>query len=57
MGCRIDRIPLLVLATFSDLLLFAGLLENNLQLHSPPQRLSMYMLLAAAPRSYELCTP
>jgi hypothetical protein len=32
---------LLVLAIFSDLLLFAGLLENNLLLHSPPQRLGM----------------
>jgi hypothetical protein len=32
---------LLVLAIFSDLLLFAGLLENNLLLHSRPQRLGM----------------
>jgi hypothetical protein len=32
---------LLVLAIFSNLLLFAGLLENNLQLHSPPPRLSI----------------
>jgi hypothetical protein len=32
---------LLKLTTFSDLLLFVGLLENNLQLHSPPQSLSM----------------
>jgi hypothetical protein len=32
---------LLILITFLDLLLFAGLLKNNLQLHSPPQRLSM----------------
>jgi hypothetical protein len=28
-----------------DLLSFAGLLKNNLQLPSPPQRLSMYLLL------------
>jgi hypothetical protein len=27
---------LLVLSIFSDLLLFAGLLKNNLQLHSTP---------------------
>jgi hypothetical protein len=32
---------LLVLDIFSDLLLLAGLLKNNLQLHNPPQRLSM----------------
>jgi hypothetical protein len=32
---------LLVLATFSDLLLFVSLLENNLLLHSSQQRLSM----------------
>jgi hypothetical protein len=32
---------LLVFAIFSDLLLFAGLLKNNLQLHSPLQELSM----------------
>jgi hypothetical protein len=32
---------LLALVIFSDILLFAGLLENNLQLHIPPQRLSM----------------
>jgi hypothetical protein len=32
---------LLVLVIFSDLLLFAGLLENNLQLLNPPHRLSM----------------
>jgi hypothetical protein len=31
----IERV-LLVLAIFLDLLLFAGLLENNLLLHSPP---------------------
>jgi hypothetical protein len=31
----------LVLITFLDLLLFVSLLKNNLQLHSPPQRLSM----------------
>jgi hypothetical protein len=32
---------LLAHVIFLDLLLFAGLLENNLQLLNPPQRLSM----------------
>jgi hypothetical protein len=32
---------LLKLAIFLDLLSFAGLLENNLHLSKPPQRLSM----------------
>jgi hypothetical protein len=32
---------LLGLVIFLDLLLFAGLLENNFQLPNPPQRLSM----------------
>jgi hypothetical protein len=32
---------LLELVIFLDLLMFAGLFENNLQLHSPPPRLSM----------------
>jgi hypothetical protein len=32
---------LLVLVTFLDLLLFVGLLKNNLLLHNPQQRLSM----------------
>jgi hypothetical protein len=32
---------LLVHVIFSDLLLFVGLLENNLQLLNPPQRLSV----------------
>jgi hypothetical protein len=32
---------LLVLAIFSDLFLFSGLLKNNLLLLNPPQRLSM----------------
>jgi hypothetical protein len=35
------EIALLVLVIFLDLLLFAYLLENNLQLLNPPQRLSM----------------
>jgi hypothetical protein len=35
-----ERAPL-GLVTFLDLLSFAGLLENSLQLHSPPPRLSM----------------
>jgi hypothetical protein len=48
---------ILVLVIFLELLLFVGLLENNLQLLNPPQRLNMYLLLAAAPKSYRLCTP
>jgi hypothetical protein len=48
---------ILVPAIFSDPLLFAGLLKNNLQLLNPPQRLSMQLLLDAAPKSYGLCTP
>jgi hypothetical protein len=32
---------LMLLVIFSDLLSFAGLLENNLQLPNPPQRLSI----------------
>jgi hypothetical protein len=32
---------LLILIILSDLLLFAGLFENNIQLHNPPQRLSI----------------
>jgi hypothetical protein len=35
-----ERAPL-VLVIFLNLLLFAGLLENSLQLHSPRLRLSM----------------
>jgi hypothetical protein len=33
---RLTERALLVLVIFSDLLLFAGLLENNLQLPNPP---------------------
>jgi hypothetical protein len=40
-GVGLIERALLLLATFSDILLFAGLLKNNLQLHNPPQRLSM----------------
>jgi hypothetical protein len=40
-GVRLTERALLVLAIFSDLLLFAGLLKNNLQLCNPLQRLSM----------------
>jgi hypothetical protein len=40
-GSGIDEIALLVPTIFSDPLLFAGLLKNNLQLLNPPQRLSM----------------
>jgi hypothetical protein len=38
---RFIKRALLVHAIFLDLLLFAGLLQNNLQLLNPPQRLSM----------------
>jgi hypothetical protein len=37
----LTRRALLVLVIFLNLLLFVGLLENNLQLPNPPQRLSM----------------
>jgi hypothetical protein len=40
------------LVIFLDLLSFAGLLKNNLQLHSPPLSLSMEQLLAAAHRFF-----
>jgi TRAP-type mannitol/chloroaromatic compound transport system permease large subunit len=54
---ELTEIALLVHAIFLDLFLFASLLKNNLQLLNPPQMLSMLLLLAVAPRSYELCTP
>jgi hypothetical protein len=44
-GCGIDRKSTSGTCHFLDLLPFAGLLENNLQLHSPPPRLSMQLLL------------
>jgi hypothetical protein len=44
---------LLVHAIFSDLLLFAGLLEKNFQLLNSPEA----EYVPAAPRSYGLCTP
>jgi hypothetical protein len=37
----LTEIALLGLVIFLDLLSFVGLLENNLQLHSPPPRPSM----------------
>jgi hypothetical protein len=37
----LTKTAFLVPAIFSDSLLFAGLLRNNLQLLNPPQRLSM----------------
>jgi hypothetical protein len=40
-GCGIDRKSTFGTCHFFDLLLFAGLLKNNLQLPNPPQRLSM----------------
>jgi hypothetical protein len=43
---------LLVHAIFLDLLLFVGQLANSLRSHSPPQRLSMYLLPVVAPRSF-----
>jgi hypothetical protein len=43
---------LLALAIFLDLLLFIGQLINNLLLHSLPQRLSILLLLPAAPRYF-----
>jgi hypothetical protein len=41
----LTEIALLGLAIFLDLLSFAGLLGNSFQLHSPPPRLSMLLLL------------
>jgi ABC-type transport system involved in multi-copper enzyme maturation permease subunit len=38
---RLTERALLVLVIFLDLLSFAGLLKNSLQLPNPPQRLSM----------------
>jgi hypothetical protein len=35
----------MIFAIFSDLFLYVGQLVNNLLLHSPPQRPSMYLLL------------
>jgi hypothetical protein len=40
-GCGIDRKSTSGTCIFLDLLLFIGLLANNLLLHNPPQRLSM----------------
>jgi hypothetical protein len=40
-GVGLTERALLVLVIFSNLLWFAGLLKNNLQLLDPPQRLSM----------------
>jgi hypothetical protein len=48
----LTEIALLGLVIFLDFLSFVGLLENNLQLHSPPLRLSMYLLLATAHRFF-----
>jgi hypothetical protein len=47
----IKRAPL-GLVIFLDLLSFASLIGNSLQLHSPPPRPSMYLLLAAARRFF-----
>jgi hypothetical protein len=43
---------LLVHVTFLVLLPFAGLLANKVLLHNPPQRLSMELLLAVAPKFF-----
>jgi hypothetical protein len=43
---------LLVHVIFLDLLLFVVLLANNLLLHNPPQRLSMWLLLVVAPKFF-----
>jgi hypothetical protein len=40
-GCGIDKKAFLVYVTSLDLLLFVGLLTNNLLLHNPPQRSSL----------------
>jgi hypothetical protein len=40
-GVGLTERALLILVIFLDLLLFAGLLKNNLVLLNPPQRLSM----------------
>jgi hypothetical protein len=40
-GCGIDHKSTSGIVIFLDLLTFAGLLENNLKLPNPPQRLSM----------------
>jgi hypothetical protein len=40
-GCEIDQKNTSDTYHFLDLLLFAGILKNNLQLVNPPQRLSM----------------
>jgi hypothetical protein len=40
-GVGLTKIALLVLAIFSDLLLYVGQLTSSLLLHSPPQRPSM----------------
>jgi hypothetical protein len=51
-GVGLTEGTLLVLAIFSDLLLYVSLLASSLLLHNPPQRSSMYLLLAAAPRYF-----
>jgi hypothetical protein len=56
-GCGIDRKSTFGTCHFLGSYLISGLLENNLQLPNPPQRLSMYLLLAIAPKYYGLCTP
>jgi hypothetical protein len=48
----LTKTTLLVLVIFSNLLFYVGQLITSLLLHSPPQRLSMYLLLAAAPRYF-----
>jgi hypothetical protein len=44
-GCEIDRKSTYDTCHFLDLLLFTGLLKNNVQLPNPPHRVSMQLLL------------
>jgi hypothetical protein len=49
---ELNEKALLVHVTFLVLLPFAGLLANKVLLHNPPQRLSMELLLAVAPKFF-----
>jgi hypothetical protein len=51
-GCGIDRKSTSGTCHFLDLLSFAGLLKNSLQLHRSPPRPSMSLLLAVAHRLF-----
>jgi hypothetical protein len=56
-GCGIDRKSTFGTCHFLGYSLVCWPLKNNLQLPNPPQGLSMYLLLAATPKSYGMCTP